>query len=59
MIRCKEKLEAPLSQESSCGLVPSIPKVRNRFGITLDSPIMKIMLDLINECYFNDIALNS
>ena len=55
MIRCKEKLEAPLSQESSCGLVPSIPKVRSMFGITLDSPIMKMMLDLKKECYFNNI----
>ena len=53
MTRCKEKLEAPLSQESSCGLVPSIPKVRNMFGITSGSPIMKMILDLINECYFN------
>ena len=53
MTRCKEKLEAPLSQESSCGLVPSIPKVRNMFGITSGSPIMKMILDLINEYYFN------
>ena len=53
MTRCKEKLEAPLSQESSCGLVPSIPKVRNMFGITSGSPIMKMILDFINEGYFN------
>ena len=46
MTRCKEKLEAPLSQESSCGLEPDIPKVHSMSVTTLDNP-----KKIIHECF--------
>jgi len=38
MTRCIEKLVAPLLQESSYGLEPSIPEVRSMSVIVLDNP---------------------
>ena len=52
MIIYIEKLVAPLSRESSCDPVPSIPKERNMFVIALDNPEMKVCKMMNN--YMND-----